>query len=203
MCSSFDLNSHQSAKLLLQLTRLSDITHIAKQITFICNQDCKVSINFHFDNIFCFERIYRIAFNAFLTIFEWGNITLSRVITPSYELIAILTCWRSARKVIQYDKSTTFFHLGTLPSSELHIKVNYNYFNAAISHKLSIVCTRMVTKLWALGYIKAFMNTDTYNFYFHIIIMFPKNVNIQNKGKRIACLIFIPKLNLYLFILNI
>ena len=32
MCSSFDLNSHQSAKLLLQLTRLSDITHIAKQM---------------------------------------------------------------------------------------------------------------------------------------------------------------------------
>ena len=131
---------------------------------------------------------------------------MSRVITPSYELIAILTCWRSARKVIQYDKSTTFFfHLGTLQSSELHIKVNYNYFNAAISHKLYIVCTRMVTKLWALGYIKAFMNTDNSKFYFNTIILFPKNAYIQNKGKRIITvyIIFISKLNLYVFILNI
>ena len=121
-----------------------------------------------------------------------------------YELIAILTCWRSARKVIQYDKSTTFFfHLGTLQSSELHIKVNYNYFNAAISHKLSIFCTRMVTKLWALGYIKAFMNTDNSKFYFNTIIIFAKSANIQNKGRRIVWLIFIPKLNLYIFIFRV
>ena len=45
----------------------------AKQIKPNCNHEDKVSINFHFNNIFIFERIHRIPFSACLTKFEWSN----------------------------------------------------------------------------------------------------------------------------------
>ena len=45
----------------------------AKQIKPNCNHEYKVSINFHFNNIFIFERIHRIPFSACLTKFEWSN----------------------------------------------------------------------------------------------------------------------------------
>ena len=46
-----------------------------KPLQYKYNHEHKVSINFHFNNIFIFERIHRIPFNACLTKFELSNTT--------------------------------------------------------------------------------------------------------------------------------